>query len=559
MAGAGFFRPPGPGAVAWPCRVLRRFLFVLLCFAFALPASAAPRDSAAKKKIDEAINKHYVVTEFDQAEQVLQAAVNACGSQCSPAVLAKAWMYIGLVRGSGKNNQKAAKEAFLNALTIDPAVALDDALATPATKKTFAAVRKETGAGTAAPPSGTDLGEGGGDGPEGGVECAFKLTEVQTRRPVPVSCTAAENVKKLDLKYKAGSEGWKSVKMKKKKGAFRATIPCTATGRAGKLRFYVRAEDENGDPAGGFGKKSQPKELAVVKQSEEEPPAFPDEEPPKRCSKSAVETTAACESSDDCDEGECVEGKCEAPKEKKKATKGKEVWVGLQFAYDFAIVGGTEVCSLESQREQGFACFYKDTEAQYPFEPHPRYANEIQTGISPATARALVSLQYLVTPNIAAGVRVGYAFGGGPPSGKQQEVKFLPYHFEVRGSYLFGDADSGVRPYVGAQGGAGQVDAKLPVSIGDCAGTPGGAASKPGAKSAQDFAYYQSCSQGNATPARLEVDAYKKLGKGFAGIHGGALFMVSPESGIQLDVAFNQMLPTTGQVIEPSLGYVIGL
>jgi len=105
--------------------VYRRLSIRLLCLAlltfFTLPAAAQyTRDSAATKKIDEAINEHYLATDFDKAEQVLTGTVTACGDKCSPPVIARAWMYVGIVRGSGKSDQAGAKEAFQKALATDP-------------------------------------------------------------------------------------------------------------------------------------------------------------------------------------------------------------------------------------------------------------------------------------------------------------------------------------------------------------------------------------------------------------------------------------------------------
>src|SRR5882724_2735994 len=127
----------------WRIPVYRRLSLRLLCLAlitfFTLPALAQfTRDNAASKKIDEAINEHYLATDFDKAEAVLTGTINACGEKCSPGVIAKAWMYVGIVRGSGKSDQAGAKEAFQKALSTDPTVKLDTQLATPETQKTFA-------------------------------------------------------------------------------------------------------------------------------------------------------------------------------------------------------------------------------------------------------------------------------------------------------------------------------------------------------------------------------------------------------------------------------------
>ena len=219
------------------------------------------------------------------------------------------------------------------------------------------------------------------------------------------------------------------------------------------------------------------------------------------------------------------------------------------------------MCSRDSQKNEGFACFYQDSETQYEFMPHPNYSNDIKGGLAPATFRALISFDYLLGQNFTTGVRVGYAFGGGPPSGAKKEAKFLPFHAEVRASYWFGDApfaSDGFRPYVGLGGGAAQVDAKLPVTVGDCAGTPGGPPSSPSDDFPKDTAYYVNCRQGSAKPVPLQLDVYKRLGQGFIGIHGGLMYAVTVESGVKLELSVMQMLPTSGQVLEPSLGYVFG-
>ncbi len=89
-----------------------RIAITILLAVFSFSAVAAPKDGAALKKIDEAINVHYLATEFDKAEAMLLGVVKACGKDCSPAVVAKAYMYVGLVRGCGKQNMAGAKEAF---------------------------------------------------------------------------------------------------------------------------------------------------------------------------------------------------------------------------------------------------------------------------------------------------------------------------------------------------------------------------------------------------------------------------------------------------------------
>ncbi|MEZ4221765.1 MAG: hypothetical protein R3B13_12610 [Polyangiaceae bacterium] len=561
----------------------RLFLPLLLLAVVALaslPAWAAPRDAAANKKITEAVHKHYLVTDFDKAESVLLKTIAACGGKCSNPVLAKAWMYVGVVRGSGRNDQRGAKKAFQSALSADPSVKLDDALATPKTKKTFAAAKKEAPAAVSTPEveAGTSDGGGGGE-----MDCTPKVSAVQTRRPIPVSCTVGDQAKRVELHYKAGKQSWQKVRMKNKGDTFQSTIPCQATGRRGTLSFYVTVRDDEGDIVQRYGEKRAPKEIEIARDPDEDPPAFPDEDPPKRCSSAKVEEGVSCESNEDCDSdlscvsgscrelrscdvddecegGErCRDGKCQT-KPKQKSGPVKHSWLGLHVGYDFALVGGEGVCNPDNGE---FACFYKDTEDRYGFEPNPSFANNIKTGIAPATIRLMASFDQLFGDNITAGGRLGYAFGGGPPAGASKEVKFFPFHLEARVSYWFGEkpfAREGVRPYVGAGGGAAQVDAKVPIKVADCAGGPDGP-SQPGQTVANDSNYYRDCRRGgtNRDGFELELDAYKKLGQAFFGLHGGIVYAFSQNSGVQLNLNVMQFLPTSGQVLEPSIGFVQGI
>src|SRR5690606_32319894 len=127
------------------------------------------------------------------------------------------WMYIGIVRGSGKKDMAGAKEAFSTAISLDANVKLDTDLASAETKAAFAEIGGSGGGATVAPPpgGGEDIGgeevtEGdvGGAVP-GGMTCTPDVTEMQTRRPVPVSCSSDAGAASVELRYKAfGEQKW---------------------------------------------------------------------------------------------------------------------------------------------------------------------------------------------------------------------------------------------------------------------------------------------------------------------------------------------------------------
>jgi hypothetical protein len=591
-------------------RLTISLLLGVLLALFSPPALAQqyPRDAAASRKIDEAVNQQYLATNFEKAEGVLLGTIKACEDKCSPATLAKAWMYVGIVRGSGKGDLKGAQEAFAQAIAINPEVALDAALATPETQKAF---QDAGGSGAAQPPGGA--GAGGKKPPvpagdeAGEMECTPDVREVQTHRPIPVSCLTEDEATKAEIKYKEfGGDRWQTVKMRKTADGFQGEIPCTATATAGTLRVYVTAKDAAGDTIDNWGNKGQPVELQIVPETSADPPSYPDRDPPARCAakeicppdfpgcgatgakrgtkgwgatcegtieceaglvcaNGACEQAPSCDSDADCSAGKCVGGYCDPTAGEGGGAVGpyKKNWIGLHVAQDFALVGGDDVCSPESQANNGFACF-QDDGFQYIGFPQPGTANRIQSGMALATTRFLLSYDRVLLPNITIGARAGYAIGGGPaPEGG---AAFLPIHAELRGAYWFGSnpfGSKGLRPYVHAGGGMAQVDAKLEVTLLDCssvANAAGGFDEDIHLDDPND-PRMDPCLNAETGDGFLQrrLDAYKKLGQGFATIGGGAVYAFAENMGVQLNLNLMVMLPSSGFVLEPSLGFVYGL
>jgi hypothetical protein len=129
---------------------------LVLTVAVALPAAAQyTRDRSAREMIDaRAINELYPATRFEEAEGVLLGIVEACADKCAPRTIARAWMYVGVVRGSGLSDQAGALAAFTAALGVDAGVALDAELASEATRATFERARQSVAhAGPNTPPA----------------------------------------------------------------------------------------------------------------------------------------------------------------------------------------------------------------------------------------------------------------------------------------------------------------------------------------------------------------------------------------------------------------------
>lgn len=607
----------------------RRLSLRLLCLllTLALPASAQfTRDNAANKKIDEAINEHYLATDFDKAEGVLTGTVQACGDKCSPQVIARAWMYVGIVRGSGKNDQAGAKEAFQKAIATDPQVKLDTALATPETQKTFEATGGAGGsAATPEPtptekPAATPAGGGEEDGP-GGMKCTPDAMEIQTRRPIPVECKTDEEAASVELRYKPFGGDWKTVKMTKKGDAFRGEVPCADTKSAGDLKVYARAKDAAGETIDNWGSKNKPINYTMGESVAGEPPAFEGEKAPERCADSSecppdfpgcgnssnrgnvdwggkcenstecksgllceggvCETAPSCEADADCATGKCTAGKCDVGDDvASSAGPYKKNWIGLHFGVDVAIIGGSNVCGQGG----GYECYDAGT-TDKPYGGPPYAGTGIAKGGALATQRVLLSYDRALARFLTLGARVGYAFGGGPPAitgyavdsagnpikdsagnpvptGK---ISFFPFHFEGRVTFwpMSGSlSKKGFRPYVFLSGGMAQVDAKVKVKVYDCSQPykkvdPNNPAEVPENPPAD-------CPDGGplTNASRLQprqVDAWKKLGQGFAAAGGGVVYAFKENIGVQANLNIMYMLGSSGFVFEPSLGVVYGL
>jgi hypothetical protein len=425
----------------------------------------------------------------------------------------------------------------------------------------------------------------------------------------------------MELRYKPFGGDWKTVKMKKAGDGFRGEVPCDDTGSAGSLKVYVRAKDAAGESVDSFGSKSKPIEFTTSETSSAAPPAYPGAEAPVRCeakeecppdfpgcassskrgnkdwgvacdnsteckegllcNDGTCEAAPSCETNADCESGSCVDKKCSVGDEGGSVTSHsfKKNWLGLHFAQDIAIIGGTNVCSQNARSTQGYACYQTgSTDQPYNGDPYPGAG--IATGTVLATRRLLVSFDRAFNPNITLGARLGLAIGGGPPAGKGPDdqgrggnsagTAFLPFHGELRLAYWFGKGalgKKGLRPYVHVGGGVAQVDAKVKVQVADCGSKLTGPAFTQctNGDPAYDFAHGPTDANGVQTGLgatsgvkTYHLDAWRKMGQGFITAGGGAVYAFKENFGAQLNINLMYMLPTSGPVIQPSIGIVYG-
>lgn len=235
-------------------------------------------------------------------------------------------------------------------------------------------------------------------------------------------------------------------------------------------------------------------------------------------------------------------------------------WLGVHVAQDFTWFDARNACAVQAQLDNDLHCFEYDPASGGRDLPFPGYrangdigdpypGQGIGGGFVPATTRVLLSYDHRLWRGLHGGVRAGYAFGGGPRT--RDGAEFFPVHLEGRLSYWFGSG--GLRPYLFLGGGIAQVDARAELqNVRDCTTLP----QDPNLPNPEQP--FQDCIAGDPQEAgALEpftVDVWKKVGQGFVKSLGGVVFQFHDSVAVQLDLGVMLMMPSSGLVLEPSLG-----
>jgi len=247
-----------------------------------------------------------------------------------------------------------------------------------------------------------------------------------------------------------------------------------------------------------------------------EPKAAEEEEAPAKAKK--------C----DPDEDDCQEELPEKAEEPAAPSKGSKNWLSLHFQQDVLLYSAQDQVCPSSPGGKGadnYSCFQNGAPFADTIAPGP--GNHVAGGLGLATSRILIGFDHLFGANLSLGLRLGYSFRGRPPS----EDKFFPFHAELRANYWFGSAPfegSGLRPYLSLSGGLAEVDGKVSVEYYDAANT------------------------------KKAVDAWRKTGKGFAGLGFGVMVPFAGDNGIVPELRARQMFGASGTVFDLSIGYARG-
>jgi tetratricopeptide (TPR) repeat protein len=536
-------------------------------------AYAAPGDAAAQKLDKEAMDSDYLNVAFDKAKSKLDKAIKECGSDCSKETQVKLQLHLGIILANmGKPAE--AKDAFVAALKLDGKAEPEKDFTSPDVQKAFDEAKKSAPAASEDPPKDEKKPKKpAGDDEDGDVKGDLRheaVTEHQSSVPLPI-WASGEGVGKMVLHYKPFGGDWTKLEMKKMGKGFGAEIPCKDTSTSGTLQYYITAQDSAGDSAGANGSKRDPYKVTVKQKISGDLAHFPDKDPPAKCAAECPPglpgcTTARlgygskCTGPGQCESGlACIEGTCSPGDENKTDEPGDtgEIAPKNFFSFnligDIALVSGSDLCSKQNQIDGAYTCF-KSNDKQYAGDPPAGKGGALEGFAQFGTMRVTLGYDRRVASNFLVGVRLGYAFRGGPQADGGNA--FLPFHAELRGTYYIGkDALTkvGLRPYVFLSGGAAQVDAKIPnvVVRNDCQQRAG------------DANISADCvkplpNDKNASPNNIDVDAWKRLGQAFVGGGVGAVYAINKKGGVSVEVKAAGYFPSSGFAVSPAIGYVQG-
>jgi hypothetical protein len=561
-------------------------------------------------EIERAFQESYLSTEFDAAEQALLALIQGCDATCSRSDLARAWMYVGIVRAGGKQDSDGAKAAFEQALALDPKVELDTTVANPETSALFAGAGGKVAPAALAqqkapPPVAEARPEAAlrAEAARAGLVCGPNLSELQTRRSLPVWCQVHEKFWRVTLRYYSfNADGWVSVRMNQVGSRFRVEVPCEATELAGPLQYFVTVTNQEGGLLATLGSLKEPLTIEVRENVEEPPPAFPSELPRERCAERETcppdfpgceaggapvargdknlgmscakslecraglycaggrcETAPECDIDDDCPGGaRCEQGACSMHEVRPAPPSKRHSMFGFHVAMDLGPVAGNDVCSTQDTE---FDCVNAQTGREYPAalpddiaiepgEPGDPYPGSSVGGFARGSLRVLLSYDHSVFSRLWLGGRLGVAFNGAP-SGVDGPASF-PLHVELRASYwLFGDDLSRVQPFFFVGGGLAEVDLRKDLVVRDCSTQPTRQRFEDCVNAQGDF------KDASADLPEVDVTATRRLGAGFVTGGVGAFIPVFKSMGLLPAVGGLLTFPEVGFVLQPSLGLVV--
>ena len=551
----------------WIALACASLLGVAVTWASTASAVDPTTEEAAKKADSEAMDIDFLSLDMKKAKTKLQGALKKCGkNKCSNATRAALHRDLGIVLLNSKDPKGGAKELDA-ALSADATIGIGkDLLDNPDVKKAWEAAKKKAGVSTPVPvPTATATGDGDGDGgdevpaAEGNLVVKVRLAPTQTELPILVEAPKGSGVAKVKLSYKtAAMDKYKVVEAKKVKSKWFVLLDCTATAKAGTIKYFIKAYDDDNTEVEHYGTIKKPAVVKVVDEiNDEDRPLLPGDEEPKSCEEGAEgggeagaeegdkkPDGAGCKEDDECAKGlvcgENVEtGKMQCkPGERPTSTANpNKLWIGADFQVDAVLLGSDrDLC-----KQQSWACSADGVDVGVPpdqgitVRPGDRTGGKTDGGTAIGTKRLFLSLDYFVANSLSLGARLGYIFGGNPTT----VAKFVPFHAEVRAQYFF--VSGSFRPLVLLAAGYGRTEAGVP----DVVVTPNDPA--------------QANDTVNGEPVVKGITAYKLGGPLFTAVGAGFWLVLGERVAVNVvPLKLTFALPTFVMAFTPEVGLKFG-
>jgi hypothetical protein len=363
--------------------------------------------------------------------------------------------------------------------------------------------------------------------------------------PVPVSVELPPNLvaERVLLHYRVhGAPRWVTLELQRegRTTRFRGAIPCLEVSTiTGEIHYYIRVHDADGGVTAFSGSRAYPYVVKVIHPSERPDLARsgarcpdPADCPPGLlgCPSEVVERVP-CRRDADCEGGETCswEGFCEVADRRKN-------WVSLDVSAGAGLVRGAGACSLDSQENDGYACYRESDGERY--YGSPVYTNEPLAFVR-APLRVSLGYERLIAYDTRVGARFGYAFFGGAPEGSSAG-DFVPWSAELRVTHFLAEdafARHGLSGFVSLAAGFSMFDLRGSVRVREDPSVP---ANQPG----------------NDLEQTLEL--WKRAGDGFVAAGAGAVFFASSGFLLRAEISAAGTFPFSAFILTPSLGAEVG-
>jgi hypothetical protein len=309
--------------------------------------------------------------------------------------------------------------------------------------------------------------------------------KVNTPLPVYVEYPGAP-LGRVIVKYAGtGVKTWSRIEMKRVGRGWGVLIPCAGV-TAGAVRYWIQGFDPNGEAAASSGDPKHPFIVPVRETTSSKPPHLPGRAAPQACEPGEAPPEEAVEPAAPppvhpapVHEEEPVRAEVAEHPEPAKGELGfARWWVGIAGAADFvSLPAGTALCPLTPSGTPANALSAYCTNpngTDFPARTPaggaqnaalvPGSAGALAGGIAPGDLRAMIAVDYALTPSVLFGGRLGYVVNSYPTGGAavtDHHAFGAKLHLEARGTYVFGDrplSEIGFAPTVFAGLGISEFD-----------------------------------------------------------------------------------------------------